>query len=108
MIDAISDPAMMAGTMTDRKITAPQVGENTDRRQIREIAETFEAQFVGQMLGHMYAGIETDGPFGGGFGEEMFRSMMIDEYGKIMTRRGGIGIADAVERELLKMQEVQP
>lgn len=99
---------MMAGSLANRKIAAPQVGENADRRQIRGIAEKFESQFVGQMLGFMFAGIETDGPFGGGFGEEMFRSMMVDEYGKIMTRRGGIGIADAVERELLKMQEVQP
>ena len=32
-------------------------------------------------------------------------SMMIDQYGQAMAKNGGIGIADAVERELLKMQE---
>ena len=30
----------------------------------------------------MFSGIKTDGLFGGGQGEEMFRSMMIDQYGK--------------------------
>jgi hypothetical protein len=29
----------------------------------------------------------------------------VDEYGKAFARAGGIGIADAVLREILKMQE---
>ena len=32
----------------------------------------------------------TDGPFGGGQGEEMFRSLMIDEYGKQIEAQGGL------------------
>ena len=36
----------------------------------------------------------------------MFRSLMIDEYAKqITTQGGGLGLADAVTRELLKRQE---
>jgi hypothetical protein len=31
---------------------------------------------------------------------------MVQEYGKSMAKAGDIGIADMVERELLKMQEV--
>jgi Rod binding domain-containing protein len=56
------------------------------------------------MLGQMFTGIETDGPFGGGFGEEMFRSVMTDALGKEMTRAGGIGLSDTIQREILKMQ----
>ena len=61
--------------------------------------------FVSQMLGQMFSGIPTDGPFGGGQGEEMFRSLMIDEYGKQIEAQGGLGLSDSVQRELLKMQE---
>lgn len=73
--------------------------------QIKKAAQDYEATFVTQMLGQMFQGISTDGPFGGGQGEQMFRSLMLDEYGKKIASQGGIGLADAVTKELLKHQE---
>jgi Rod binding domain-containing protein len=72
---------------------------------IKAKAQEFEGVFVAQMLGQMFEGISTDGPFGGGQGEQMFRSLMLDEYGKEIAKQGGIGLTDAVTRELLKHQE---
>ena len=40
----------------------------------------------------------------GGQGGEMFKSFMTDSMAKKMTDRGGIGIANAVGREMLKLQ----
>ena len=74
--------------------------------QIKAKAQEFEGVFVSQMLGQMFEGISTDGPFGGGQGEQMFRSLMLDEYGKQIAKQGGIGVADSVTRELLKHQEM--
>ncbi len=74
--------------------------------QIKAKAQEFEGVFVAQMLGQMFEGISTDGPFGGGQGEQMFRSLMLDEYGKQIAKQGGIGVADSVTRELLKHQEM--
>jgi peptidoglycan hydrolase FlgJ len=71
-------------------------------------AKEFESVFISQFLGSMFSGISTDGPFGGGEGEEMFRSMMVNEYGKSMESRGGFGLASAVTKQLLKHQEAQP
>lgn len=72
-------------------------------------AKEFESVFISQFLGSMFSGIPTDGPFGGGEGEEMFRSMMVNEYGKSIEARGGFGLANAVTRQLLKHQEtLQP
>ncbi|KAA0683611.1 rod-binding protein [Roseomonas genomospecies 6] len=75
------------------------------RAKLRQSANEFESVFVSQMLGHMFDGIEVDETFGGGHGEEMFRSMLTNEYGKQMSRSGGFGIADQVYRELLRAQE---
>ena len=33
---------------------------------------------------------------------------MMQEYGKLIAQRGGIGLADAVMRELLTTQEIEP
>src|SRR3984957_945626 len=69
-------------------------------------SKEYEQVFISQFLGSMFSGISADGVTGGGEGEEMFRSMMIDQYGKSMEQRGGFGLADAVQRQLLKHQEV--
>jgi Rod binding domain-containing protein len=73
--------------------------------QAEKVSREFEAMFLGQMLNHMFSGLKTDGVFGGGEGEKMFRSMQVEEFAKSLTQRGGIGIAAAVKREILKMQE---
>ena len=70
-----------------------------------EAAESFEAFFIAQMLADMFAGVDTDPLFGGGPGETVFRSLMIDEYGKSLAGAGGVGIADSVLREIVRLQE---
>jgi Rod binding domain-containing protein len=37
----------------------------------------------------------------------MWRSLMVDEYGKSMAKAGGIGLADSVMSEMLRLQEAQ-
>jgi len=76
--------------------------------QALEIAEQFEALFLSQMLAPMFESLKTDGPFGGGSSEGIYRSLMVEEYGKSIAQAGGLGIAEAVQREILTMQEMQP
>lgn len=75
--------------------------------QIAAKAEEFEAMFLSQMLNHMFAGIETNEMFGGGHGEDVYKSMMVDEYAKVIARTGGIGVADHVKAEMIRLQEMQ-
>jgi peptidoglycan hydrolase FlgJ len=76
-------------------------------RSAERVAQEFEAVFLSEMLGPVFESVDTDGLFGGGEGEKMFRSLMVQEYGKAIAHSGGVGIADAVQREILKMQENQ-
>ena len=78
--------------------------ELAKRARSKEAAQAFESQFLSSMLQQMFSGVETDGPFGGGFGEEMFRSVMTEAMAKQMTKAGGVGVADTIQRELLKLQ----
>jgi Rod binding domain-containing protein len=71
-------------------------------------AKDYEAVFISQFLGSMFSGIKTDGLMGGGQGEEMFRSLMVDQYAKSIQQRGGFGIAAHMKAELLKHQQVSP
>lgn len=83
-----------------------RLGRDADAQTIRAAAEEFEAVFLSTMLAPMFEGLGDDPMFGGGPGEDMYRSLMVEEYGKSVARAGGLGIADAVERELLRLQDV--
>jgi len=74
------------------------------KAQIHKTAQAFESQFLSQMLGSMFDGVTTSAPFGGGQGEEAFKSFLMDAFAKQMTKAGGIGITASVQREMLKMQ----
>ncbi len=74
--------------------------------QLRKVAEDFEAVFIGQMLQPLFQNLGAEEPFSSGESEKMWRSMQVDEYGKAIVKAGGIGITDAVLKEMLKLQEV--
>ena len=67
-------------------------------------AQEFEAVFIAEMMKPMFEGISTDAPFGGGKGEEVFRGMMLQEYGKLLSQTGGIGLADDLKQTMIRMQ----
>ena len=75
--------------------------------KIKETAQAFEASFLSIMIGQMFEGIETSGPFGGGDGEKMFRSFFSDAIAKQVSKGPGIGLASSVSREMLKLQGLQ-
>ena len=74
------------------------------KSRAKDVAQKFEAQFLSSMFQSMFAGLKTDGPFGGGAGEDMFRSLLTEAMAKQVTKAGGVGVSDVVQREILKLQ----
>jgi Rod binding domain-containing protein len=103
----MTDPtahAAAAAAVTAETLKRPPSEPNDDARVA---AQEFEAFFLAQVLDQMFAGISTDGRFGGGSAEGVYRDLLNQEYAKVLSRSGGIGVADAVYREILKLQEVE-
>lgn len=73
--------------------------------QIKEAAQDFEAFFLSQMLKPMFDTVQTDDMFGGGQGEEMWKSLMVDEYAKQIAKSGGVGVAEQVMQVMIQAQE---
>ncbi|MFC7335257.1 rod-binding protein [Rhodocista pekingensis] len=65
-------------------------------------AKAFEGMMMSQMLEAMFAGLSTDGPFGGGFAEETYRGLLLENYGSAMAggNGAGTGIAEAVYAQI--------
>jgi flagellar protein FlgJ len=72
---------------------------------IRRLAQEFEAQAVAAMFQPVFAALPTDGPFGGGAAEAQWRPMLVEAITRDLARAGGLGIGEAVFRELLRVQE---
>ena len=104
MADSISTGQAYLATANSVR-SLPDTKGIANPKQARETAKEFEAVFLSQMLKPMFESVKLEEPFGGGMGEELWRSMQVDEYGKALANAGGIGIADAVFREMIKQQE---
>ena len=97
--------ALLQATQAGNDKTVKALKDIKNLEKIEESAKEFEAVFVAEMMKPMFEGIETKGMFGGGKGEEIFRGMMIQEYGKMLSQTGSLGIADSVKEELIRIQE---
>ena len=61
----------------------------------RAAAKAFEASFLAEMLKGTGLNAMPSG-FGGGAGEEAFASFLTQEYARLMSERGGVGLAEQI------------
>ena len=95
----IDPTAMMSATALDAPPRAP--GDTSAKA-----AKEFEAMFLSVMLGQMFSGVSSEPPFGGGYAEDAYRGLLVEEYGKGIADRGGLGLSEAIQRQLLDLQEI--
>lgn len=93
--------------MTQAPTSANSLKQVKNLAQAKETAQDFEAFFMTRMMESMFDGISTDGMFGGGHAEKIYRSMLLNEYGKVMAKTGNIGISDSIMDTIIQMQEAQ-
>lgn len=76
------------------------------RPQAAQVAQEFEAFFIFQMLEHMNKDVKSPEIFGNSMGEGMFRSMLNEKMADEIGKNGGLGIAQAVQAQIKRYQEV--
>jgi Rod binding domain-containing protein len=113
-MDSIIQGAMMMAQQQPLAAAPGRVGVSQSGNQIKPTGDAakadaaskeYESVFISQFLGSMFSDMPTDGITGGGQGEEMFRSLMVNEYAKGIEQQGGFGIAAQMKAELLKHQQ---
>ena len=103
--DAFQSQASLA--MTQGRGMPLNAAPSADPVAMKKVAEKFTGMFMSQMFQHMFEGVGKDSMFGGGPGEEMFRSTLVDEYGKAAAKQGGMGLTDKIMHALIAQQEVK-
>lgn len=105
MTDATLNAATANVALNTAQPAKPAAGRGINMEAAKKASQEFEGVFLSQMFKEMYDGVSTDSEFGGGEGEEMYRSMVLDEYGKQMAAKGGIGLTQNILSQLIKVQE---
>jgi peptidoglycan hydrolase FlgJ len=72
---------------------------------IRQQAEDMEGVFLNLLTKEMFATVQQDENFGGGFGEETWRSMQSEQLANSIAQSGGVGIADDLMNQMIALQE---
>jgi flagellar protein FlgJ len=73
-------------------------------KQIHKVSQDFEAIFVGMMMKSMRTTVGNDKLTGGGHGEEVFRSMLDQEYAAAAAKRNSLGLAPMIEKDIIRQQ----
>lgn len=93
------DPVILPPTDLLARRPVPQPPAHAADAELRKAAKDFEAVFLAQMFTTMGLGREPE-TFGGGFGAQAFGSLLNEAYAERIAARGGLGIAEAVYRQL--------
>jgi len=101
LLQAAADKAQGAAAAV--AAVPPDAAETKLRGKIAETGKAFEASVMSIMMQSMFAGVSA-GEFSGGEGEKQFKSLLVDAMAKQAVKAGGIGIADQISREMLKLQ----
>ncbi len=85
--------------------SAPIIPANANLAAAKKAGEDFDAFFLSQVFKSMFDGVGTDALFGGGNAENIYRSLLIQQYAKVAAKTDTSGIGADVTREILRMQE---
>ncbi len=80
---------------------AQEVAEGSDQeRAVKDAAHQFESYFLSHLLKTMRETIPEGGIFQQGFGNDVYTEMLDQEYARILSEGGGIGLSQVLERQL--------
>lgn len=84
----------------ERPLKNSAASADKSKAEVKKAAHDFEAMFASLMLKSMRSTVGKDPLTGGGSGEEIYRSLLDQEYASIMASGDGMGLAKVIEQQL--------
>jgi len=105
MIPDSSESASIKARQLERQIQSSGGLSEKQRLQAKKVSQDFEALIVGMMVKSMRATVGKDKLTGGGHGEEVYQSMLDQEYAAASVKRGGgLGLAKIIEKDIIRQE----
>ena len=91
------NPERKVGKAPTEKVSAKEA-----KPEIYKQAKDLEAVLISVMVEPMFPKGKESGLYGGGPGSDIYRSMMIQQYGKILGNGTNLGVADNITKSLTR------
>ena len=100
-----SDSAAIKARQLQRQLDEGIGLSDKQRLQAKKVSQDFEALIVGMMMKSMRSTVGQDKLTGGGHGEEVYRSMLDQQYADAAVKRGGgLGLAKIIEKDIIRQE----
>ncbi|MBC7963670.1 MAG: rod-binding protein [Steroidobacteraceae bacterium] len=100
-----SDAAAVKARQLQRQSQSGGGLSEKQRLQAKKVSQDFEALVVGMMLKSMRETVGKDKLTGGGHGEDVYRSMLDQEYAAVSVKNGGgLGLAKMIEKDIIRQE----
>lgn len=106
--DSFAAQSFGAAGLVDAALAArPSGPRNLAAADPAKAAADFETFFLSQVIATLQSGESLQSAFGGGPGEDAFKSFLNDAYAQAIQRAGGVGLADRLKAEIIALQAQQ-
>ncbi len=85
---------------TINALTPSKSDQNSEIAKARTAAQQFEAFFLSYLMKEMKQNTLESGLFGNGLGSDTYTDLFNEELSKVMSERGGIGLADMLVKHM--------
>ncbi len=87
-------------------VTTPSTLSPAQQAKFQKAASDFESMAINQLLAPIFNTVDqSKSMFGGGEGEAAWKPMMVTAIAKQMTANGGLGLAQPIMQQMIRMQE---
>jgi len=85
---------------------APSSLPAAQQQKLQKAAADFEAMAINQLLSPIFDTVDlSKSIFGGGEAEAAWKPMMVTAIAKQMSAQGGLGLAQPIMQQMIRMQE---
>lgn len=102
--DTSDSSAAKARQLQNQRLSGDGLSEK-QHLQAKKISQDFEALVVGMMMKSMRETVGKNKLTGGGHGEDVYMSMLDQEYAAVSVKKGGgMGLAKIIEKEIIRQE----
>jgi flagellar protein FlgJ len=103
-IPAAGDDAAEKARRLQRQAAGASGLSEKQLQQAKKVSQDFEGLFIGMMMKSMRETVGKDKLTGGGHGDDVYRSILDQEYVTAAVKRGGFGLAKQIEKDVIRQE----
>lgn len=81
-----------------------KINKTTKQNDYKKTSQEFAQIFINHHLGEIYKSRADNPILGGGYGEKVMHKLLVDEYAKVMSQEGNLGMSEMIYKNMLKMR----